>query len=107
VEHSASGGRGNVLRSDVVVLSSGVLPYTFFFLIKAPPYAWMPWFARHQAARYWIAAASAVMANWRPLAAWRQRDRRFLAGVGLWGVAGIYLSWHPFLRILEDNRAAY
>jgi hypothetical protein len=21
------------------------LPYTFFFLIKAPPYSWMPWFA--------------------------------------------------------------
>ena len=26
------------------------LPYTFFFLIKSPPYAWMPWFVHHQAA---------------------------------------------------------
>ena len=28
------------------------LPYTFFFLIKARPYAWMPWFVRHQATLY-------------------------------------------------------
>ena len=38
------------------------LPYTFYFLIKAPPYAWMPWFVRHQAGLYWIASAAAL---WR------------------------------------------
>jgi hypothetical protein len=83
------------------------LPYTYFFLIKAPAYAWMPWFVRHQAALYWIAAASTVTANWRVRAAWADRNRRFLAGLGLWVTAGIYLSWRPFLPVLEDNRAAY
>jgi len=83
------------------------LPYTYFFLIKSPAYAWMPWFAGHQAALYWVAVAAAVAANWRPVEAWSQRDRRFLAGIGLAAVAGIYLSVRPFLSSLEDNRAAY
>ena len=83
------------------------LPYTFFFLIKAPPYAWMPWFVRHQAALYWVAAAAAVGATWRVREAWARRDRSFLVGIGLLAVAGIYLSFRPFLAALEDNRAAY
>jgi len=83
------------------------LPYTFFFLIKAPAYPWMPWFVRHQAALYWIAAASTVMANWHVGSAWSRRDRRFLVGIVCWCGAGVYLSWRPFLLLLEDNRAAY
>lgn len=89
------------------------LPYTFFFLIKSPAYAWMPWFVHHQAALYWLAAAAAVMANWPP-AKLRPRqgsgfsfDRRLGIGLGLIVAAGIYLSVHPFLATLEDNRAAY
>ena len=83
------------------------LPYTFFFLIKAPPYAWMPWFVRHQAALYWVAATAAVAANWRLREVWASRPRRFLAGaVGLGG-AGVYFIVRPFLGTLEDTSKAY
>jgi hypothetical protein len=83
------------------------LPYTFFFLIKAPPYAWMPWFVRHQSALYWLAAAAAVAANWNVRAAWRKRQREFVFGVLVIVAAGTYLAFHPFLATLEDNRQAY
>jgi hypothetical protein len=83
------------------------LPYTFFFLIKAPAYAWMPWFVRHQAALFWIAAASGVAANWPVRVAWLHRDSRFLAGIALSVAGGIYLWFRPFLPALEDNRGAY
>jgi hypothetical protein len=40
------------------------LPYTYFALIKAPPYDWMPWFAHHQAALYFLALAGVAIAEW-------------------------------------------
>jgi len=83
------------------------LPYTFFFLIKAPPYAWMPWFVRHQSALYWLAAAAAVAANWDVRGAWRNKQREFVAGVVVLVATGTYLVFHPFLATLEDNRQAY
>jgi arylsulfatase A-like enzyme len=83
------------------------LPYTYFFLIKAPAYAWMPWFVRHQSLLYWIAAAAATIANWRVRDSFRKKDRIFLAGIGLLAGIGTFLAVHPFLRTLEDNRATY
>src|SRR5208283_2085248 len=80
------------------------LPYTFYFLIKAPAYAWMPWFVRHQAVLYWLAAGATVAANANFS---KHKDKRFLTVVGLLAVAGIYLTFRPFLSALEDNRAAY
>ena len=83
------------------------LPYTYFFLIKAPAYAWMPWFVGHQAALYWIAAASATIANWRIRDSVKKREPRFLSGLGLLALLGIFLEVHQFLRSLEDTRATY
>jgi Sulfatase len=85
------------------------LPYTYFFLVKAPAYAWMPWFVRHQAALYWMAAAAAIVGEWDVVAQWRKRKRdvRFLTGCALLAAAGFYLSARPFLRTLEDNSAAF
>jgi hypothetical protein len=83
------------------------LPYTFYFLIKAPPYAWMPWFVHHQAGLYWIAAVALVAANWPVLESWKKKDRLFLAGLGLLASAGVYLTLQPFLATLQDNRSAY
>jgi len=82
------------------------LPYTYFFLVKSPAYAWMPWFVHHQAVLYWLAAAAATGANW-PLVAWRNSGVRFLIGGAVLAFAGINLSFRPFLPALEDNRAAY
>lgn len=84
------------------------LPYTYTALIKAPPYAWMPWFAHHQAALYWVAAAATVC--------WHQdfksndlkaRGWRFPIGVAALAIVGIYLSVHPVLPTIESNLAAY
>lgn len=98
-----------VLSGAYFVLTSlycllAFLPYTFYFLIKAPAYAWMPWFVHHQAVLYWLAAAATVATN---ADFSKQRDNRFLTVVGLMVVGGIYLTFRPFLPALEDNRAAY
>ena len=39
------------------------LPYTYFALIKAPAYSWMPWFAHHHTTLYWPALLAAAAAN--------------------------------------------
>jgi hypothetical protein len=91
------------------------LPYTFFFLVKAPPYEWMPWFVHHQAALYWIAAIAAVAANWHidlqkndlQKSQVQKKVQQFLMGIALLVAAGVYLSLRPFLPTLEDDRAAY
>lgn len=83
------------------------LPYTYFFLIKSPAEAWMPWFAHHQAALFWIAAFATAAANWRVRDAWARRDRWFLTGVGMAAAVGVYLTIRPFLPSVEDNRASY
>ena len=83
------------------------LPYTFYFLIKAPPYAWMPWFVRHQAGLYWVAAAAALITGWNLRESWRTRNRLFLVSIAGLTALGIYLTSHPFLPGLESNRTAY
>ena len=83
------------------------LPYTFFFLIKAPPYAWMPWFVHHQATLYCVAALAAVAANWRVREAWTNRNRNFLVGTILLAAVGAYLTFRPFLATIDDTRKAY
>ena len=83
------------------------LPYTFYFLIKAPAYAWMPWFVHHQAILYWLAASAALAANWRIRNSWQEKDRRFLTGTALLAVTGLYVTFRPFLPAVEDNRVTY
>jgi len=83
------------------------LPYTFYFLIKAPAYSWMPWFVHHQAVLYWIAIASAVFASRNVRHASRIKDLRLLLFAAGLAPAGIYLTFRPFLVTLESNRLAY
>lgn len=83
------------------------LPYTYFFLIKAPPYAWMPWFVRHQAALYWVAAVALSIAGWNMRDSWKTRNWRFLASIAALASAGIYLTLRPFLPALQNSSAAY
>lgn len=83
------------------------LPYTFYFLIKSPPYAWMPWFVHHQAGLYWIAASAAITAGWNLREAWQSRNRAFLGSLACLVFAGTYLTFRPFLGTLENGRSAY
>jgi hypothetical protein len=81
------------------------LPYTYYAFIKAPPYAWMPRLAHHQAALYWAAIAAALIADERLPGRWKSRSTWI--GGGLLAAAGVYLAVRPFLPGLESNRAAY
>jgi hypothetical protein len=83
------------------------LPYTFFFLIKAPPYAWMPWFVHYHAALYFAAAIAALAANWQQRQLHTTHRGRFFAGATVLLAAGSYLAYHPFLANLQDNSNAY
>lgn len=77
------------------------LPYTYFALIKAPPYDWMPWFAHHQAMLYWILLFAVAIAEWP------KKSRLHLVLFGILTAAGIYLTAKPFMPGLQNNWAAY
>lgn len=78
------------------------LPYTYYALIKAPAYAWMPWFARHHALLFWPAWAAAAVA-------YRHRKSRmaYFACFGILAGAGLFLSVRPFLEAIESDRTSY
>jgi glucan phosphoethanolaminetransferase (alkaline phosphatase superfamily) len=78
------------------------LPYTYFALIKAPAYAWMPWFAHHHSALYWLGLLAAAAAS---RAGKKQRNHGLL--LGALGLGGIYLTARPFMPALQNNWAAY
>ena len=89
------------------------LPYTFFFLIKSPPYAWMPWFVHHQAALYWIALLAALASRWSfghsssiTKTHLTRKPQSVLSFVAL-AIAGVYVTFHPFLNDVESTRATY
>ena len=78
------------------------LPYTYFALIKAPAYSWMPWFAHHHSPLYWLALLAAAIAS--------QSGKKTRADALLFGtlaLAGIYLAVRPFMPTLQNNWAAY
>ncbi|MGC1486008.1 MAG: sulfatase-like hydrolase/transferase [Candidatus Acidiferrum sp.] len=78
------------------------LPYTYYALIKAPPYSWVIWFVHHHAFLFWLAWAAAA-------AAYRPREKRvaYFVYFGALACVGIFLSFRPLLVGLEDNRSAY
>jgi len=78
------------------------LPYTYFALIKAPPYDWMPWFAHHQAALYFCALAGVAFTQWQG-----KKGPGFPLLFGALVVAGFGLAARPFLGSLRDDWAAY
>jgi len=78
------------------------LPYTYFALIKAPPYDWMPWFAHHQAALYFFALAGVAIAEWQG-----EKGSKFAMIFGGLTVAGCGLAARPFLPALQDSWPAY
>jgi hypothetical protein len=100
-----SAGAYFVLTSLYCLLA--FLPYTYTAFIKAPPYPWMPWLTHHQAGLYWIAAAAALKSSWPLRESWARKNRLFLAGIALYAAGGIYLTLHPFLPALRDDRVAY
>ena len=78
------------------------LPYTYFALIKAPPYDWMPWFAHHQAVLYFSVLTGMVIAQWP-----RKGDRGLLLLFGALVLAGVYLTLRPFMPTVGNDWTAY
>lgn len=78
------------------------LPYTYYALIKAPAYEWMPWFAHHHALLYWLVWAGAAVAYWpEKRAAWHTAIILVLAA------PGVYLLARPFIPSVQSDRSAY
>jgi hypothetical protein len=81
------------------------LPYTYFALIKAPPYDWMPGFAHHQAMLYCFALLAVAITQWP--AEDSKKRRQFLIVFGALASAGLYLVVRPFMPGLQNNWTAY
>jgi hypothetical protein len=77
------------------------LPYTYYALIKAPPYAWMPWFAHHQPALFWMTLLAAAFAYWFAV-----KSGTYFALFGMQILLGIYITVKPFLPTLQSNASA-
>jgi sulfatase-like protein len=78
------------------------LPYTYYSMIKSPAYAWMPWFARHHALLFCLAALAAAIA-------YRSAKRRaaYFVCFGVLACVAVFLLVRPFLVNIESNGTAY
>ncbi|HEY1801166.1 MAG TPA: sulfatase-like hydrolase/transferase, partial [Terriglobales bacterium] len=78
------------------------LPYTYADVIMAPPYAWMPWFARWNAWLYWpILLALAVTC-------WNARTKIWYYFLfGALAVFGVVITVKPFMPHAQDNNATF
>jgi len=85
------------------------LPYTYYALIKAPAYSWVPFFVRHHALLFWIVSVGAAFAF---QAAGRNTARLglrslYLAAFAIAAGAGLFLTLDPFLANLQSSASAY
>src|SRR5260370_987239 len=78
------------------------LPYTYYALINAPAYRWMPWFVLHHAQIYWVALLGAAAAHWN-----QGHRRTFAVLLCALTVGGLFITARPFLPQLHANPAAY
>ena len=93
---------GGFLLLSALYCLLAFLPYTYCSLIKAPPYAWIPWFVRHDPALYWLALGAGVGAYW-PL----HKGKSKLLLFGLQAGVGVYLAAWPVLPSLHSDWTAY
>jgi predicted AlkP superfamily pyrophosphatase or phosphodiesterase len=78
------------------------LPYTFFALIKAPPYEWLRWFAHYHGMLYLATLIPVAIVLLR-----RRTDFKAVAALSILGAVGGYLTARPFLPHLHNDSAAY
>ena len=78
------------------------LPFTYAFLIKAPPYDWVPWFAHHHALLYWVTLAGGVW-SYGPI----YKSKTKLILFGLQAGVGLYLLTRPFLGWAQPDWQTY
>lgn len=78
------------------------IPYTYFFLIKEPPYGWLIGFAQYHSWFYWSATAAAAFAYWP-----YRKNRVVLAAWSVLVVTAILFSWDNFLVHISQATSAY
>jgi Sulfatase len=78
------------------------LPYTYYSLIKAPAYSWVPWFVRHHTLLFWLAGLAAATA-YRP----HKKRAGYFISLGILACVGLFLVVRPFLASVESNKTAY
>jgi len=78
------------------------LPYTFFALVKAPPYGWMTAFVHYQGILYLSALTPMVILELRRLPGLKS----VALFSGLAG-AGVYLMFRPFLPHVQNDWGAF
>ena len=78
------------------------MPYTYYALIKAPPYDWIPLFVHYHAALYWVALAAAAIAYWPG-----RKTAWYVALFVIQVFLGFYITMRPFMPALQNNGVAY
>jgi hypothetical protein len=78
------------------------LPYTYYSLIKAPAYSWVPWFVRHHALLFWLAGLAAATV-YGP----HKKRAGYFVFLGILSCVGLFLAVRPFLATVESNKTAY
>src|SRR5262245_33475672 len=78
------------------------LPYTYYALIKAPAYEWMPWFVRHHSELYWVGLVGAAAAYWPHM---KNKVHAIIFGALILG--GVFITLRPFLPDLQNGIQAY
>jgi arylsulfatase A-like enzyme len=78
------------------------LPYTYYALIKAPAYEWMPWFAQHHVMLYWLACIASVAGYWP-----QRRTKFHVLLLTTLAVFGLVLTFNPVLPAIQSNASAF
>jgi arylsulfatase A-like enzyme len=88
-----------VLTSIYCLLA--IIPYTYLFLIKEPPYPWMSVFSRFHPLFSWGALIFALFAYWQ-----ERRRRPILAAWMIQVVIAVYFTATDFLSQIRNNWTA-
>jgi len=68
------------------------IPYTYLFLIKTPPYAWISAFAGYAPFLYWAAFAAGLAAFWN-----QRKSYLIVTALAGQGIAGLFFTWKHLL----------
>jgi glucan phosphoethanolaminetransferase (alkaline phosphatase superfamily) len=79
-----------------------VPPYTYYALIKAPPYDWMVWFTNHHALLYWLALSCALVAYWP-----RCKRRIYFSSAAICVLLGLVISFRPFIQSVQSDKTTF
>lgn len=78
------------------------LPYTYYSVIKEPPYAWVPWFVKEHAHLYWWVLLLMTVVSWR-----KPRNGWYYCFFGVLMLFGGFITLRPFLPALQNNNASF